>query len=46
MGIAERKEREKEQRKNDIINAAERMFFTKGIAATTMEDIAEERRAA
>ena len=42
MGIAERKEREKEQRKNDIIDAAERMFFSKGIAATTMDDIAEE----
>ena len=30
MGIAERKEREKEQRKNDIVDAAERVFFKKG----------------
>ncbi len=42
MGIAERKEREKEQRRNDIIDAAERVFFEKGISAATMDDIAEE----
>ncbi len=42
MGIAERKEREKEQRRNDIIDAAERIFFCKGIDNATMDEIAEE----
>ncbi len=42
MGIAERREREKEQRKIDIIDAAERIIFTKGIDNTTMDEIAEQ----
>ncbi len=42
VGIAERKEREKEQRKKDIINAAERIFFTKGHENATMDDVATE----
>jgi TetR/AcrR family transcriptional regulator len=42
MGIAERKEREKEQRKNDIIDAAEKIFFTRGFDNATMDDVAEE----
>lgn len=42
MGIAERKEREKEQRRNDIIDAAQRVFFSKGITTATMDDVAEE----
>lgn len=42
MGITERKEREKEQRRNDIIDAAERILFTKGYDNSTMEDVAEE----
>jgi len=42
MGIAERREREKEQRRNDIIDAAERVFFSKGRHAATMDDVAEE----
>ena len=42
MGIAERREREKEQRKNDIIDAAERVFFARGPENATMDDIAEE----
>ncbi len=42
MGIVERREREKEQRRNDIIDAAERVFFTKGRATATMDDVAEE----
>lgn len=42
MGIAERKEREKERRKNEIIDAAERIFFSKGIQNATMDDIAQE----
>ncbi len=42
MGITERKEREKEQRRNDIIDAAEKVLFIKGYDNTTMEDVAEE----
>jgi len=42
MGIIERKAREKERRKNDIIDAAERVFFSKGLANATMDDVAEE----
>jgi TetR/AcrR family transcriptional regulator len=41
MGIAERKEREKQQRKNDILDAAEKVFFSKGVKEATMDDIAE-----
>ncbi|RMI02851.1 MAG: TetR/AcrR family transcriptional regulator [Calditrichaeota bacterium] len=42
MGIAERREREKEQRRNMILDAAERLFFSRGVDATTMDDVAEE----
>ena len=42
MGIAERREREKEQRRSDILDAAEKLFFSRGIENTTMDDIAEE----
>lgn len=42
MGITERKEREKEKRRNDIIDAAERVFFSKGQNPATMDDVAEE----
>jgi TetR/AcrR family transcriptional regulator len=41
MGTSERKEREKEKRRNDIVDAAEKVFFSKGIEAATMDDIAE-----
>jgi AcrR family transcriptional regulator len=41
MGIAERKEREKQQRKEEIVMAAEKVFFNKGFELTTMDDIAE-----
>jgi AcrR family transcriptional regulator len=41
MGIKERKEREKEARKEEILNAAEKFFFEKGLAQTTMDEIAE-----
>jgi AcrR family transcriptional regulator len=41
MGIAERREREKEQRGNDIIDAAEKVFFSKGWLIATMDDVAE-----
>jgi len=42
MGVNERKEREKEQRRNDIIDAAEKLFFKKGINNVSMEDVANE----
>lgn len=42
MGTAERKEREKIQRRNDIVDAAERVFFAKGFQQATMDDVAEE----
>ncbi|KAA3653471.1 MAG: TetR family transcriptional regulator [Calditrichaeota bacterium] len=42
MGIAERKEREREQKRNDIIDAAERLFFSKGFGNTTMDEVAKE----
>ena len=42
MGITERKEREKQQRREDILNAAERVFFSKGHKNSTMDDVAEE----
>ena len=42
MGIAERKEREKLQRRSEIIDAAEKIFFTKGFESATMDEIAEE----
>jgi AcrR family transcriptional regulator len=41
MGIPERKEREKEHRKEEIIDAAQKVFFEKGLLAATMDDIAE-----
>lgn len=42
MGIAERKEREKQRRREEILNAAEKVFFSKGIKHATMDDVAEE----
>jgi TetR/AcrR family transcriptional regulator len=42
MGITERKEREKEQRREEILNAAEKVFWEKGLAAATMDEIAEK----
>lgn len=42
MGISERKEREKQQRKNDIVNAAEELFFSQGFETTTMDQVAEQ----
>ena len=40
MGVIERKEREKEQRRNDILKAGEHLFSQNGIKNTTMEQIA------
>ena len=42
MGIQERKEREKERRKQQILVAAKRVFSDKGFNKATMEDIAHE----
>jgi AcrR family transcriptional regulator len=41
MGIHERKEREKEHRKEEILDAAQKVFFEKGLFVSTMEEIAE-----
>ncbi|WP_424353770.1 TetR/AcrR family transcriptional regulator [Methanobacterium sp. MBAC-LM] len=42
MPIKSRKEREKEQRRKDIIDAAESLFFKKGYDNVSMNDIAKE----
>ena len=42
MGIKERKEREKERRRQQIIITAKRIFSTKSFNKATMEDIAKE----
>lgn len=41
MGINERKEREKEHRREEIITSAEMVFFEKGLQIATMDEIAE-----
>ncbi|HLP58774.1 MAG TPA: TetR/AcrR family transcriptional regulator [Candidatus Deferrimicrobium sp.] len=41
MSISDRREREKTQRRNTIIDAAETLFFSKGFANTTMDEVAE-----
>ncbi len=41
MGTFERKEREKETRKESIIDAAQKVFFEKGLLLSTMDEIAE-----
>lgn len=41
MSISDRKEREKEMRREDIIDTAEKLFFEKGYENITMADIAE-----
>ncbi len=40
MGIQERKEREKERRKEEILDAAQRVFADKGLTTATVDDIA------
>ena len=42
MGIQERKERERERRRQQIMVAAKRIFSEKGFSKTTMEDIAQQ----
>lgn len=41
MGSGERREKEKEIRRNDIIEAAEAVFFAKGYNQATMDDVAK-----
>jgi AcrR family transcriptional regulator len=42
MGVKERKEREKLQRSQDILEAARRVFESKGFLNTTLQDVAKE----
>jgi AcrR family transcriptional regulator len=42
MGLNERKEKEKQIRRNDIIDAAEEVFFSKGYDVATMDDVARK----
>lgn len=42
MGWQERKQQEKEIRRNDIIEAAEKVFFAKGYEKATMDEVAKE----
>lgn len=40
MGVAERKQREKEQKRNAILDCAEKLFISKGFKDTSVDDIA------
>lgn len=42
MGIAERRQREKEQRMADILDTAERLFFSRSYDEVSMDEIARE----
>jgi AcrR family transcriptional regulator len=42
MVTARRKEKEKEKRRNEIIDAAEKLFFEKGFDGVSMDDVAEK----
>ena len=42
MGISDRRQREKEQRKTEIIHAAERLFLSRSYEDVSMDDIARE----
>ncbi len=42
MGVAERRQREKEERRQCILDAAERVFLAKGLSSATMEQIAHD----
>ena len=41
MTVSERRKREKQQRLNSILDAAEKLFYEKGLENTTIDDIAE-----
>ncbi len=42
MSTAERKERERNRRRNEIIDASEKLLFSMGFDSVTMDDIARE----
>lgn len=42
MGVAARRQREKEERRATILTAAEKVFVSKGVGLATMDDIARE----
>ena len=42
MGISDRRQREKEQRRTEILDAAERLFFSKNYEEVSMDGIARE----
>lgn len=42
MGISDRRQREKEQRRTEILDAAERLFFTKSYEEVSMDGIARD----
>jgi TetR/AcrR family transcriptional regulator len=42
MGITDRRQREKERRKAEILDAAERLFFSRSYEDVSMDDIARE----
>lgn len=42
MGTKERRRRERKQREDEIINAAEELFFSNGFDQTTLEQVAEK----
>jgi len=42
MGTEERKAREKKRRRNQILDAAEKVIFSKGLEQSTMDEIAEK----
>jgi TetR/AcrR family transcriptional regulator len=42
MGIADRRQREKEMRRTAILDAAERLFFSRGYEDVSMDEIARE----
>ena len=42
MSTKERKKREKQRRRNTILNAAEKIIFSKGLSQSTMTEIAKE----
>ena len=42
MGYNDRKRQEKEIRRKDIVDAAERVFFSKGFENASMDEVAKE----